>query len=157
MIWKISIAKEQISQVLRRNFLVNPSPNVLVLANGVNSNQTKSIFLVHTLDRVKYPELFVHKEKYISSFFDITCKNALDFATYNNKSESESDRMEEEIKENGEKDIVKIDEVLKGANQQFLDLIDERYTIIFLKVKHPYLLNFTSFLDIQMPRWKVFN
>jgi len=149
MIWKISIAKEQINQVLKRSYFVTTSPNVLVLANGVNSNQTKSIFFVHTLDRKKYPVLFKKIGEYNSIFFDITCKNVLDFVTYNESPnglyqiEDKSDAMEIEVAKetngnvngNGaEKDSSKVEEVLRTADQLFLDVVDEKYIIIFLKV-----------------------
>jgi len=149
MIWKISIAKEQINQVLKRSYFVATSPNVLVLSNGVNSNQTKSIFFVHTLDKKRYPTIFKYIGSYNSTFFDITCKNELDFVTYNQSPnglyqiEDKSDQMEIEVAKdtnghvngNGtEKDSSKVEEVLKGANQMFLDMVDEKYVIVFLKV-----------------------
>jgi len=142
MIWKISIAKEQISQVLKRAYFEkNQSPNVLVLANGVNSNQTKSIFFVQTLDRVKYPRIFNLREKYVSSFFDINCKNELEFVSYNNYNndkieiEEKNGKTETDGKENNDKDSSKVEEVLKEANQLFLDLLEEKYILVFLKVK----------------------
>jgi len=150
MIWKISIAKEQINQVLKRSYFVTTSPNVLVLANGVNSNQTKSIFFVHTLDRKRYPVIFKNIGEYSSIFFDINCKNVLDFVTYNESPnglypiEDKSDAMEIEVAKetngnvngNGvEKDSSKVEEILRTADQLFLDVVDEKYIIIFLKVK----------------------
>lgn len=150
MIWKISIAKEQINQILKRSYFVTTSPNVLVLANGVNSNQTKSIFFVHTLDRKRYPVIFKNIGEYSSIFFDINCKNVLDFVTYNESPnglypiEDKSDAMEIEVAKetngnvngNGvEKDSSKVEEILRTADQLFLDVVDEKYIIIFLKVK----------------------
>jgi len=155
MIWKISLAKEQISQVLKRAYLTTQSPNVLVLGNGVNSNQTKSIFFVNTLDRVKYPEIFSQREKYTSSFFDINCKNELEFVNYNTNNnngiieiEEKNGKTENDVKENNDKDSSKVEEVLKGANQLFLDLLDEKYILVFLKVNHQFILFFSYFLDL---------
>ncbi len=137
MIWKISLSKEQINQVLKRSFLTNPPtpPNVLVLANGVNSNQTKSILFVHTLDRNRYPEVFSQREKYASSFFGVACKNEVEFVRYqNSKIEIEMPLRESNGDMNQETDSSKIEEVLKNAHQLFLDLLDEKYLIVFLKV-----------------------
>ena len=133
MIWKISLAKEQISQVLKRGYLTS-SPNVSVLANGVNSNQTKSIFFVHTLDRKRYPRIFNLREKYVSSFFDINCKNMLEFVNYNNSPIEIEDRNDKIEVEAPEKDSSKVEELLRTANQLFLDLLDEKYLLVFLKV-----------------------
>ena len=145
MMWKIGLAKEQIAQVLKRNYLTSPSPNVLVLANGVNSNQTKSIFIIHTLDRAKYPVIFKENESHLSTYFEISCKNVLDFVCYNEQIQIEQklERLDFEPKESNEKEATKIDEIPKDANQLFLDLIDEKYIIVFLKVP---MLEYTSLL-----------
>jgi len=135
MIWKITIAKEQMSQVLKKNFLNSTGPNLTVLGNGVNSNQTKSIFFVHTLNKTKYPAIFQPKEKYASSFNDVVCKNALEFAQYPVEMEIEPKTQNSD----SDKDSTKVENLLDGASQTYLDLLDEKYLIVFMKVIKSFL------------------
>lgn len=134
MIWKIS-TKEQVSQVLKRSYLTT-SPTVAVLANGVNSNQTKAIFLVHSVNREKYPEIFNRTDSYISNYFDFNCKNEVKFRSYNDTMpiEENVDKSDLDPKELAEKEAENVAEFIRSSDQYFLDLIDERYMIVFWKV-----------------------
>jgi hypothetical protein len=148
--------------VLKRNFLSQTGPGLHVLANGVNSSQTKSIFVVHTISRDKYPFIFTQREKYTSSFFDINCKNVLEFAKYDVEMEIKMTQSEREslesIKINGQSfeipkleeskgsndstdkiEPFKLDKILENASQTYLELLDEKVFLVLLKVLNLFL------------------